>query len=193
MKKTGAKAKYLYTPSYAFEVGIFTVTREGYLAYDDVADVERVLDGLAQKGCHAEQPEDTGRIVSLPADCVNIDNLNNLFAAKGSLIKHALGITSLPIAANEDKISFPWFATMPGPDKVTAYTQLISSICKMSKEQKRISAKEKPVDNEKYSFRYFLLRLCFIGDEYKATRKILLQNLTGRSMENKINLLLRNG
>lgn len=30
---TGAKAKYLYTPSYAFEVGIFTVTREGNLTY----------------------------------------------------------------------------------------------------------------------------------------------------------------
>lgn len=110
---------------------------------------------------------------------MNIDNLSNLLTAKGSLIKNALGIANLPIEVTEDKVSFPWFATMPEPDRVTAYTQLISALCKMSKEQKRISAKEKPVDHEKYSFRYFLLRLGFIGDEYKATRKNLLQNLSG--------------
>lgn len=51
----------------------------------------------------------------------------------------------------------------------------------MSKEQKRITATEKTVDNEKYAFRCFLLRLGFIGDEYKADRKILLKNLKGSS------------
>ena len=61
------------------------------------------------------------------------------------------------------------------------YTEFIAAICKMSREQKRITAKEKAVDNEKYAFRCFLLRLGFIGDEYKTTRKILLKNLTGSS------------
>ena len=51
----------------------------------------------------------------------------------------------------------------------------------MSKEQKRITATEKAVDNEKYAFRCFLLRLGFIGEEYKADRKILLKNLKGSS------------
>jgi hypothetical protein len=51
----------------------------------------------------------------------------------------------------------------------------------MSKEQKRITATEKAVDNEKYAFRCFLLRLGFIGDEYKSDRKILLRNLKGSS------------
>ena len=40
-------------------------------------------------------------------------------------------------------------------------------------------AKEKATDNEMYAFRCFLLRLGFIGDEYKAARKILLRNFTG--------------
>ena len=35
--------------------------------------------------------------------------------------------------------------------------------------------------NEKYAFRCFLLRLGFIGEEYKVERKILLKNLTGSS------------
>ena len=41
--------------------------------------------------------------------------------------------------------------------------------------------KEKETDNDKYAFRCFLLRLGFIGSEYKAERKILLRNLTGSS------------
>ena len=57
----------------------------------------------------------------------------------------------------------------------------ISALCEMAKTQKRITAKGKSVDNEKYAFRCFLLRLGFIGDEYKAERKILLRNLTGSS------------
>ena len=51
----------------------------------------------------------------------------------------------------------------------------------MSRDAKRITAKEKPVGNEKYAFRCFLLRLGFIGNAYKADRKILLRNLSGSS------------
>ena len=51
----------------------------------------------------------------------------------------------------------------------------------MARTQKRITAKEKEVDNEKYAFRCFLLRLGFIGAEFKTDRKILLRNLSGSS------------
>ena len=49
----------------------------------------------------------------------------------------------------------------------------------MVRNQKRISTKEKEVHNEKYAFRCFLLRLGFIGEEFKTARKILLRNLSG--------------
>ena len=49
----------------------------------------------------------------------------------------------------------------------------------MAITQKRISAKQKEIVNEKYEFRCFLLRLGLIGDEYKAQRKFLLKNLSG--------------
>ena len=51
----------------------------------------------------------------------------------------------------------------------------------MARNQKRVNAKEKDTDNEKYAFRCFLLRLGFIGDEYKIARKILLRNFSGSS------------
>ena len=41
--------------------------------------------------------------------------------------------------------------------------------------------RKREVENEKYAFRCFLLRLGFIGEEYKVERKILLKNLTGSS------------
>lgn len=46
--------------------------------------------------------------------------------------------------------------------EVQAYTEFITALCRMSKELKRISATERPVENEKYAFRCFLLRFGFI-------------------------------
>lgn len=51
----------------------------------------------------------------------------------------------------------------------------------MARNQKRVTAKERDTDNDKYAFRCFLLRLGFIGPEFKQERKILLRNLTGSS------------
>ncbi|MDL2310370.1 hypothetical protein LJC13_00155 [Peptostreptococcaceae bacterium OttesenSCG-928-C18] len=110
-----------------------------------------------------------------------IENLNKLVTSKAALIKKALGVDELPIEITEDKVSFPWFNPQGDAALVRAYTKFITALCDMAKEQKRVTAKEKPVSNEKYAFRCFLLRLGFIGDEYKAERKILLRNLEGSS------------
>jgi len=206
---TGTTAVYKFTPTYAFEVGYFTVTREGNLTFNDMADpdeTEKVLEALRQRGFQYESseydqpqpeidepepledcppaygtPDVTGLTVSLPLDTVSTVNLKNLLDAKATLIKKALGIDATPIVITEETISFPWFSTLPEPDEVSTYTNFIAALCKMSKDQKRISATEKPVDNEKYAFRCFLLRLGFIGNEYKTERKILLRSLSGNS------------
>ena len=62
-----------------------------------------------------------------------------------------------------------------------AYDTFVCKLCEMARNMKRSNATEKPVDNDKYAFRCFLLRLGFIGAEYKTERKILLKNLTGSS------------
>jgi hypothetical protein len=109
----------------------------------------------------------------------NLENLKALVAAKGNLISKALGVTNLPIEVNEHKVEFLWFPGHPTPDELNTYTHFISKLCDMARNQKRVTAKGKDVDNEKYAFRCFLLRLGFIGDEYKVARKILLRNFTG--------------
>ena len=77
------------------------------------------------------------------------------------------------------KIYFPWF-TISGVDgEADAYTKLISALAKTAREQKRVSPVERPQENLKYAMRLFLVRLGFIGDEYKQARKILLRDLSG--------------
>ena len=109
------------------------------------------------------------------------ENLKRLVASKETLIKKALGAEELPITVSDDTIKFPWFHFEKESETVKAYTHFVTAICDMAKTKKRINATEIPVDNEKYSFRCFLLRLGFIGEEYKAERKILLKNLSGSS------------
>ena len=192
---TGAKAVYKFMPTCAYEIGDITVDKEGGVTCDDDAKLERIIHNLIADGFTPEDFEEiestdeeptaeedtdgTGLTVSLPLDKVAVGNLTNLLTAKESLIKKALGIRDLSIEVTEDKITFPWFSELPEPEAVKAYTHFIAALCKMSKDAKRISATEKEVDNEKYAFRCFLLRLGFIGAEYKADRKLLLKNLEG--------------
>ena len=112
---------------------------------------------------------------------MKVGNLTALVDAKAGLIRKGLGTQDLRIDVDEEKVSFPWFHGDLDADTVQAYTQFIGELCKMSANQKRVQAKEKPVENEKYAFRCFLLRLGFIGDEYKQTRKILMKNFEGSS------------
>ena len=187
---TGIKAEYQGTPSMSYQIGDFTVTREGNLVYDDKVDPGELLNELAEAGFEGITDKSEGKelkvpepdilTIEMPAAKVNTENLQKLLDAKGALIRKALGIDSLAFEIHEDRVSFPWFVD-PTPDHALAYTQFIAAICKMSTEQKRVTAKVREVNNEKYAFRCFLLRLGFIGNEFKQSRKILLSNLDGSS------------
>ena len=201
-KELGIKVKYLGVPSCAYQVGDYRIEKDGTLIFENenIEESSKVIDACvmatgitpseweqntepeeAAEIAETEENESTGLTVSLPLDKVMVGNLTRLLEVKGQLIKKALGISELPIEVGEDAISFPWFSKLPDADTARAYTNFIAALCKMSKEQKRITASEKDVENEKYAFRCFLLRLGFIGAEYKTDRKILLQNLSGSS------------
>lgn len=114
-----------------------------------------------------------------------LDNLIKLVKAKERLLKTALNTDDLPIKQTTDTLRFPWFSVKDSAqdcsDKVKAYTMLVEKLCTVAKQQKRVTAREKPVENEKFAFRVFLIRLGFVGDEYRVARKILLKNLCGNS------------
>lgn len=108
-------------------------------------------------------------------------NLDRILESKDALLKKALGTKQLTYEIADGKVRFPWFRISGSPEEVTAYTQLVTALVEMATNSKRITAKERTVENEKYALRCFLLRLGFIGDEYKASRKNLLKNLGGNS------------
>ena len=193
----GVPARYCGAPTFNYEVDYFTIDRNGSLSFDDRADsevIERLLQHIYDEGfdidqSHTEETdadadEPCGICISMPKNLFtdsSLENLKALIAAKGSLIKKALGVGDLPLEITDTKVSFPWFPSASTPDEMNAYDTFICKLCEMARNQKRVSATEKPTDNEKYAFRCFLLRLGFIGAEYKTARKILLGKLSGSS------------
>ena len=191
-KTLSMKPVYKGMPTCAYVIDNILVEKDGTVVYDERTNqgtIEAVIIALAAAGFHAEtgteEPEGpTGVAIQMPLSLFTESQLQNLYAlvaAKGSLIKKALGAEELPINVVGNKLDFPWFPKYESPDEVKAYMHLVTAICDMARNQKRITAKEKPVDNDKYAFRCFLLRLGFIGNEYKAERKVLLRNLSGSS------------
>ncbi|WP_322354505.1 virulence protein [Dehalococcoides sp.] len=185
---TEAPVKYLGVPSCAYQVADFTISKNGELAFADNTDkgkVEMLIERLSEASFEAEiQTKETELVIQMPRAAFSdaaLENLDKLIEAKGNLIKKALLLDALPVETDEERISFPWFTSLPDADEVKAYTLFISKLCEMAQNQTRITAKEKEVDNDKYAFRCFLLRLGFIGAEYKTERKILLRNLSGSS------------
>lgn len=110
-----------------------------------------------------------------------MENLQRIIANRQMLFQRAFRADSTEIETTEEKINFTWFSYTADGDEIAAYTQFISRLCDMAKNVKRVSSKPTETDNDKYTFRYFLLRLGFSGKEYKIARKILLRNLTGNS------------
>lgn len=82
---------------------------------------------------------------------------------------------------NNNTITFKFLKGEGSAEKVTAYTQFVALLNQSAKTLKHASAKSKETDNDKFTFRVFLIRLGMVGDEYKVTRKVLLENLEGNS------------
>ena len=195
-KATGQKAAYLRMPTCAYQVGDYNVDKDGTLTFPDstgISSASDVIDACVMAGFEPEdwernteeQPEENVSLtVEMPRGQfteAQLENLKKLVSSKESRLKQALGTAEVPVIVTEEKVSFPWFSEGIPVEDCMAYTKLIGAICRMAKEAKRVTSKEKETDNPKYAFRCFLLRLGFIGDEYKADRKILLRNLSGSS------------
>ena len=175
---------YQKAPSLAYKI----LERDGTLRIPDSVDretVDHLLEYLKEKGftSEAEQTEDR-MVVSMPKESFTsgaLENLAKLVENKGGLMARAFQADEIRLTVTEDTVSFPWFPFTANPDETAAYTEFVEKLCGMARRVKRVSGKPTETDNDKYAFRCFLLRLGFIGDEYKAARKTLLKNLTGNS------------
>lgn len=157
---------------------------DNLLGLHDFKAISEEFDTPPSKAEADETEESTSLIIQMPrADFTDtaLENLKGLVESKAALIKKALDTDSIPIIEDEEYVAFPWFQGECSSEEVKAYTHFVTALCEMAKKQTRVNSTEKSVENEKYAFRCFLLRLGFIGPEYKIERKILLSKLSGSS------------
>ena len=207
----GASPEYQFMPTCAYKIGQHILDKDGTLhfaaftscggttspsgsilpqaqpteplCYSDEA--MELLKELEAQGFEVESigEERNELTITMPLEFFDetvFANLDRILENKGTLIKHALGTDSLKYTVTDTAVEFPWF-TIETEHDAEAYSRFVTALCDMAKNQKRINNKPDTSDNEKYTFRCFLLRLGFIGTEYKAVRKVLLRKLSGSS------------
>ena len=183
------KVQYCGSPGYEYKIGPFAIDQNGALYLPDEMDNRRLLQwlsGLGYASSAAEQQpvnQRKGTIAYPRCDFTpqSLDNLRALIENKASLIMKALGVDSLPVEICSDSVRFPWLPETVDDRTSKAVRHFISALCDMSRKQQSIRAGLHAVDNEKYAFRCFLLRLGFIGAEYRDDRQILLARLSGNA------------
>ena len=190
----GTVPHYERVPSCAYDIAGYRLDKEGVLHIPEGVAVEMVEHLIRQlRECGFQDDAEFTEEVPMQQDMLTIavpkeiltdtalENLQKIIANKQILFQHAFRTDSTEIEITDEKINFTWFPYIVDGDDIAAYTQFISRLCDMARDAKRVSSKPTKTDNDKYAFRCFLLRLGFIGKEYKTARKILLRNLTGNS------------
>ena len=185
----GEDAIYQGAPSFAYNIDGYIVSRNGTVTCPETAsreDIDQLINALRDQGYTPTDIEDDSRtlVIEMPRAGFSEEaygNLQKIIASKAALLKKALDTDRLDVETTPETLRFPWFTLHDLDGEADAYTRLIAALYKMAKTQKRITAKEHDSGNDKFTMRLFLVRLGFVGKEYKTARKILLRNLTGNS------------
>nr|DAM51787.1 MAG TPA: hypothetical protein [Caudoviricetes sp.] len=189
----GTVPHYERVPSCAYDIAGYRLDKKGVLHIPEGAEetTKDLIRQLRERGFQddaevtEEVPVQEDKLtIGIPRESLTdtaLENLQRIIANRQTLFQRAFRMDSTEIEITEEKINFTWFPYTTDSDEMAAYTQFISRLCDMARDAKRVSSKPTETDNDKYAFRCFLLRLGFIGKEYKTARKILLRNLTGNS------------
>ena len=189
----GTAPHYERVPSCAYDIAGYRLDKEGVLHIPEGAEetAKDLILQLRERGFQddaeitEEVPVQQDKLtIVIPRESITdmaLENLHKIIANKQILFQRAFRTDNTEIEITDEKINFTWFPYTADGDELAAYTQFISRLCDMARDAKRVSSKPTETDNDKYAFRCFLLRLGFIGKEYKTARKILLRNLMGNS------------
>lgn len=120
-----------------------------------------------------------GLVEKLKDDSCTFAIMNFINAVSDYEIEHGAALEGLKITT--EKVTFTGFPTAPDHEHLTAFAQLAVLMNQQAISQKRIQAKDVNDENEKYALRTWLLRLGMNGPDFKETRKILMENLSGHA------------
>lgn len=82
---------------------------------------------------------------------------------------------------DEKKIHYTGFPYTQVPEWIRAYMDLATAISEEAIAVKKVRLAKPEIENEKYYFRVWLVRIGLSGDNFKTTRKMLLSKLSGNS------------
>lgn len=120
-----------------------------------------------------------GLVEKLKDDSCTFAIMNFINAVSDYETEHGAALEGLKITT--EKVVFTGFPTAPDHEHLTAFAQLAVLMNQQAISQKRIQAKDVNDENEKYALRTWLLRLGMNGPDFKETRKILMENLSGHA------------
>ena len=120
-----------------------------------------------------------GLVEKLKDDIFTFAIMNFINAVSDYETEHGAALEGLKITT--EKVTFTGFPTAPDHEHLTAFAQLAVLMNQQAISQKRIQAKDVNDENEKYALRTWLLRLGMNGPDFKETRKILMENLSGHA------------
>lgn len=120
-----------------------------------------------------------GLVEKLKDDSCTFAIMNFINAVSDYEAEHGAALEGLKITT--EKVIFTGFPTAPDHEHLTAFAQLAVLMNQQAISQKRIQAKDVNDENEKYALRTWPLRLGMNGPDFKETRKILMENLSGHA------------
>ena len=179
-----AVVKYTGVPACAYQVGGWILDRESILHSPELEESEFPTVGQILLGLQGVELQAEGflKVTITDMEEQTTENFGNILKSKQQLIKSALqSENEIQFQKSENSVSLSCFHATLGVDAVLAYLNFTIKLGNLAKTLRYASPVERIADNEKYAFRCFLLRLGFIGPEYKAERKILLAPLEGNT------------
>lgn len=180
-------AAYMSPPTFGYRAGGWEAVADDegvllstpLLEKNEFTTLEPVLDFLKE----SDLLPSGHMTVDVRADAFDasvIDRMSAIVEGKSTLIEHAfVADKHADASATKHGASLDFFTATYDTEWVVAALQFSVQVYEQAARQKRVTMKEKPVDNEKYAFRCFLLRLQMNGPEYKTTRSALLRHLSG--------------
>ena len=179
--------QYAGAPSFAYTAAGWSIDKNNIVAspvfeLEDKLENITSLPGLLLDAGAAPDGQLTITIIPDSVDEERALIIQALLESKESLIRKALQAEQpLVVGTSENGYTFSFYnATLDGAE-IMAAIQFAACIYEQSLSQKRVTSKDKAVDNEKYAFRCFLLRIGMIGKEYGTARKTLSKHLSGNS------------
>lgn len=111
----------------------------------------------------------------------SITIFKKVFESKKGLILQAMEVQEGEVTITEDSIVISLFNSTLEIERLKVYSTFCIALNERVLTLKSASSKATVTDNPKFTFRVFLIRLGLSGKEYKETRKILLEKLSGNS------------